>query len=129
MTNPTQASAEQLAKPELSPLELFDELQGRIEHILDKRSLTAESVSVALLDDLGRPSWVRLSLYVEQLRGQKKSVADVALGACWGQTEGGADQPESCISRSRLENEADQARNLGRLAVLDIYVSAVEATI
>ena len=129
MTDFAGIQAEQFPPQELTPSEWFNELQDRVEHILESRSSTPDNVSIEVFDDLGRPSWMRLSLDVEQLRGQKTTVADVTLGARWGQSESSADHADILVSRSRIESSADHARNLGCLALLDICVSAAEASV
>ena len=129
MTDFAGVKAEQFPTQERTPREWFNELQGRVEHILESRSSTPDNVSIEVFDDLNRPSWMGISLRVEQLRGLKTTVANVTLGARWGSTEGSADKADISVSRSRIESPADQARNLGCLALLDICVSAAEAAV
>ena len=130
MSDLANSNSNQFDVPERSPGEWFNELQGRVEHILESRSLTANGVSMQLPeDDLGLTAWMRLGLYVEQLRGLETTVADVALSARWGRTENSADLVDTWLSRSNLEVETNQLRNLGSLALLDISVTEAERAV
>ena len=126
----TNTNSGQVTAVEWSPSEWFRVLQERIEHILESHSLTADSVSVHLPEDeLGLSAWLRLGLYVEQVRGPETEIANVVIGARWGRTENSADMVDILLSRSRLESEADRTQSLGQLALLDLCVETTEAAV
>ena len=130
MENLIDKNSGQTPIAERSPIEWFAELQGRVEHVVEAHSSTADSISMQLPEDeLGLTAWMRLGLYVEQVRGPETTVADVALSARWGRTENSADLVDIWLSRSRLESVTNQAQSLGHLALLDMCVTAAEAAI
>lgn len=53
---------------ELTPVQRFDLLQQRFEHIIESRSASVDGISVELPGVPGEPTvWLRLGIYVEKL--------------------------------------------------------------
>lgn len=113
-----------------SPLDRFNLLQHRFEHIVESRSDDVEGISIEIPADHENPvSWIRLGIYLEQLRGLSTETADVHLRVRWGSTKDAADMADLGISRSTLENNSHLDRHEEVIRILEIAVNEAEDAI
>lgn len=123
LANTGPAAAEQ----NLSPLDRFELLQQRFEHIVESRSSSVEGISIPVHSTEGElTSWLHLSIYLEQVRGLHTEVADVYLGARWGTSKGAADLAVTGVSRATLENASDLHRQEEAMSLLEMSVTTAE---
>jgi len=115
------------AELNLSPLDRFELLLQRFEHIVESRSDTVEGISIEVPgDEDGPTSWLRLGVYLEQIRGLHTHTADVYLHVRWGTTKDAFNMADVGISRTTLENTTRLDRQEEVMGLLEMSVTEAE---